>query len=116
MGQIQSSSARGSNENPARGLLRRGGRSLPVFARVSPCRITCGGLLPVLYSSIEISSRNQKVDAVLYYLVDKNRVGLVRTDASCVRQMGYLAIYFCVFSSVLLASFEVLPLRRTQVK
>ena len=43
------------------------------------------------------------------------RVGLVRTDASCVRPMGYLAIYFCVLSSVLLASFEVLPLRRTQV-
>jgi hypothetical protein len=40
-----------------------------------------------------------------------NRVGLVRTDASCISQMGYLAIFFCVFSSVLLASFEVLPLR-----
>ena len=26
-----------------------------------------------------------------------------------------MAIYFCVLSSVLLASFEVLPLRRTQV-
>ena len=25
----------------------------------------------------------------------------MRTDASCVRQMGYLAIFFCVFSSVL---------------
>lgn len=34
--------------------------------RVSPCRITRGGLLRVLYSSIEISARNQKVDAVLY--------------------------------------------------
>jgi hypothetical protein len=37
------------------------------------------------------------------------RVGLVRTDASCVRPMGYLAIFCCVFSSILLASFEVFP-------
>ncbi len=37
------------------------------------------------------------------------RVGLVRTDASCVRQMGYLAIFFCVFSSVLLASLRFCP-------
>jgi hypothetical protein len=44
-----------------------------------------------------------------------NRVGLVHTDASCVCPMGCLAIFFCVLSSVLLASFQVLPLRRTQV-
>ena len=37
------------------------------------------------------------------------RVGLVRTDASCVRPMGYLAIFFCVFSSVLLASLRFCP-------
>ena len=46
-----------------------------------------------------------------FFLFSLNRVGFVRMDASCVRQMGYLAIFFCVFSSVVLASFEVLPLR-----
>ena len=34
---------------------------------------------------------------------------LVRTDASCVRPMGYSAIFFCVFSSVLLASLRLCP-------
>ena len=42
-------------------------------------------------------------------------MGLLRTDASCICLMGYLLIYFCVLSSVLLAFFEVLPLRRMQV-
>ena len=36
-------------------------------------------------------------------------MGLVRTDASCVRPMGYSAIFFCVFSSVLLASLRLCP-------
>jgi len=33
-------------------------------------------------------------------------VVLVRTDASCVRPMGYFTIFFCVLSSVLLASLR----------
>ena len=42
------------------------------------------------------------VPTTYYHLNTQSHVvGLVRTDARCVRPMGYLAIFFCVFSSVL---------------